>query len=80
MVQMADPIYCTCGALLVEEVTAAGVRPPGGDAILPFRRTTDHVICGTCFQSYDVRSLIAQAQSKDVIDHLERLAEEAQTD
>jgi hypothetical protein len=74
---MAEPIMCTCGAVLVEEVTAAGVRPVGSDEVIPFRRTTDYVICATCFESYDVRSLIEQTESKEIISHLELMAEEA---
>jgi hypothetical protein len=75
---MAGAIRCTCGAILVEEVTSAGVRPPGGDAVLPFRRTTDYVICSNCLLSFDVRSLIALAESREIIDELERLAANAQ--
>lgn len=74
---MSEPIHCSCGAVLVEEVTAAGVRPVGGTEILPFRRTTDHVICGSCFTSYDVRSLIERTRSKEIIEHLEAMAEDA---
>ena len=77
---MAEQILCTCGAVLVEEVTAEGVRPVGGDEVLAFRRTTDYVVCSNCFESYDVRSLIERAVSSDVIEHLERMADEATPD
>ena len=77
---MAEPIYCTCGEMLVEEVTQAGVRAPGAEAVTPFRRTTDYVICSKCFLAYDVRSLMARAQSREVIAGLERLAEQMTSD
>lgn len=75
---MSGEIYCSCGAILVEEVTPAGVRPPGSDTVLPFRRTTDYVVCASCMLAYDVRSLIARAQSASTIDELQRLADKAE--
>jgi len=72
---MAGEIVCRCGALLVEAVTEQGVRPVGGGAFIPFRRTTDYVMCAECLRTYDVRSLIQQAESAEVIESLERLAE-----
>ena len=57
---MADQIRCTCGAVLVEEITEVGVRPVGSDEVLPFRRTTDYVICPACFESYEVAALISE--------------------
>lgn len=57
-------IRCTCGALLVDEVTLTGVRPTGGEPLV-FRRTTDHVVCSACLRSYDVRSLIQIATGED---------------
>lgn len=56
---MPRPILCTCGAVLVEEVSDKGVRPVGSDEVIPFRRTTDHVVCQECYRSYEVRALIA---------------------
>jgi hypothetical protein len=73
---MTERILCTCGGVLVEEVTAEGVRPVGGDEVIPFRRSTDYVVCPACFTSYDVRSLIARATGEDAIEHLQRMAEE----
>jgi hypothetical protein len=72
---MGLEIYCDCGALLVEDVTSAGVRPPGGDVVIPFRRTTDYVVCSNCMLAYDVRSLIARAQSAELIEGLQQLAD-----
>jgi hypothetical protein len=75
---MAGRISCICGAPLVEEVTDRGVYPVGGGAFIPFRRTTDYVMCATCLRTYDVRSLMAQAESAEVIESLERLADSAE--
>jgi hypothetical protein len=75
---VAEPIVCKCGAPLVEEVTERGVRPVGGGAFIPFQRTTDYVMCAACLRTYDVRSLMAQAETAEVIESLERLAENAE--
>jgi hypothetical protein len=75
---MAEPIACVCGAPLVAEVTERGVRPVGGGAFIPFKRTTDYVMCAECLRTYDVRSLMAQAETAEVIESLERLAENAE--
>ena len=75
---MAEPIACKCGAPLVEEVTERGVRPVGGGTFIPFQRTTDYVMCAECLRTYDVRSLMAQAEAAEVIESLERLAENAE--
>jgi hypothetical protein len=75
---VAKPIVCKCGAPLVEEVTERGVRPVGGGAFIPFQRTTDYVMCAECLRTYDVRSLMAQAETAEVIQSLERLAENAE--
>lgn len=53
---MAGPVRCRCGALLVEELTDEGVTPIGGEAIT-FRRTTDYVVCASCFSVYNVADL-----------------------
>jgi hypothetical protein len=71
---MGGEISCICGAPLVEEVTDRGVRPVGGGPFIPFRRTTDYVMCATCLRTYDVRSLIARAETAEVIESLEQLA------
>lgn len=60
-----DTILCGCGAVLVEEITETGVRPVGSDELIPFRRTTDYVVCASCFESYDVRGLIARHRGED---------------
>jgi hypothetical protein len=75
---MAGQIACICGAPLVEEVTERGVRPVGGGPFIPFQRTTDYVMCATCLRTYDVRSLMTQAETAEVIDSLEKLAESAE--
>lgn len=77
---MAGEIYCECGAVLVAEVTQAGVRPPGTDEVIPFRRTTDYVLCGSCMMSYDAPSLITRAETQEIIDGLERLVEAMDAD
>lgn len=71
---MSEPILCDCGTVLVEEVTEEGVKPVGGDPI-PFRRTTDYVICSNCYSVYNVRTLAAGGSLTDsFIEKLERLA------
>jgi hypothetical protein len=72
---MESSILCVCGAVLVEDVTEEGIRPVGGASIIRFRRTTDYVMCAECLRSYDVRSLIAQAIGRELIENLERLAD-----
>lgn len=69
-------IRCTCGALLVEEVTAVGVRPRDQAEPIVFRRTTDHVICDHCFASYDVRGLLQLASDEGDAAMLGKLAEQ----
>ncbi len=56
---MVEQILCpSCGAVLVAEVTDEGVRPVGAEDVIPFRRTTDYVVCTECFESYAVRALM----------------------
>jgi hypothetical protein len=74
---MAGQITCVCGELLVEEVDARGVRPLGSKDFMTFRRTTDYVMCASCFRSYNARELIAQAENADTIESLERLAQQS---
>ena len=72
---MPGGITCRCGAPLVEDVSEKGVRPVGGGPLIPFRRTTDYVMCAECLRTYTVRSLMAQAEGGEIIESLERLAE-----
>lgn len=72
---MNERVLCTCGAVLVEDVTAAGVKPVGSDELIIFRRTTDYVMCAACLKTYGVRDLIARVREREVIDRLERMAE-----
>jgi len=72
---MPARITCICGAALVEDVTDRGVYPVGGGPFIPFRRTTDYVMCDSCLRTYDVRSLMARAETAEVIESLEHLAE-----
>jgi hypothetical protein len=58
---MAGQVLCTCGAVLLEEVTAEGVRPLGTEEIVPFRRTTDYVMCASCLESFEIRALMRDA-------------------
>lgn len=61
-----EQILCeSCGAVLVEEVTTSGVRPVGSKEVIAFRRTTDYVVCPSCFESYEVRALIARHHGED---------------
>lgn len=76
---MKGRILCTCGEVLVEDVTDAGVKPVGGDAVVAFRRTTDYVMCLSCLQSFGVRSLIARVHERAVIEQLERMAEQTES-
>jgi len=69
-------IRCTCGALLVEEVTPVGVRPRDQAEPIVFRRTTDHVICDHCFASYDVRGLLTLASDEGDAAMLGKLADQ----
>jgi len=84
-----DRIDCTkCGALLVKKITERGVTPVDSDVEVPFRRTTDFVMCPACATSYPVRDLAAEIQAAaraeaapaqetnaDVITLLERMAQ-----
>ena len=72
---MPARITCICGASLVEDVTDRGVYPVGGGPFIPFKRTTDYVMCDSCLRTYDVRSLMARAETAEVIESLEHLAE-----
>ncbi|HEX9775538.1 MAG TPA: hypothetical protein VGB83_08150 [Actinomycetota bacterium] len=65
-----DPITCTCGAILVEEITKTGVRPVGAAEPIVFRRTTDYVVCPSCLTSYGVRDLMKRARSADSVTRL----------
>ncbi|HMC68799.1 MAG TPA: hypothetical protein VKJ07_06570 [Mycobacteriales bacterium] len=77
---MAGRINCICGAPLVEEVTDRGVYPMGGGPFIPFQRTTDYVMCDACLRTYDVRSLMARAETAETIESLEHLAETIEAD
>jgi len=77
---MADPIPCpSCGEVLAEAVTERGILPADGGPEIPFRRTTDYVMCSSCFMVYGIRELQATVpppeDDDDVIAHLERMAE-----
>jgi hypothetical protein len=82
---MAGSVHCRCGELLVDEVTSAGVTPTGG-APIPFRRTTDYVVCPACHSVYQVDvlrgdrpvedSLVGTAaEGESLVETLERLLE-----
>jgi len=75
---VSEQILCTCGTVLVEEVTPTGVRPLGAEQPIVFRRTTDYVVCSNCYESYNVVSLIERATSQETIDQLEAMAESAE--
>jgi len=75
---MAGGISCICGAPLVEEVTERGVYPVGGGPLIPFSRPTDYVMCESCLRTYNVRSLMARAETAEAIESLERLAEKVE--
>lgn len=58
---MSGRVLCTCGAVLVAEVTREGVRPVGSEEIVAFRRTTDWVMCPACLKTYEIRTLMKEA-------------------
>lgn len=81
---MKEQIDCAkCGALLVKRVTARGVTPVDSDVEVPFRRTTDYVMCRECMALFPIRELAQIAgiderpveRDADVITLLERLAQ-----
>ncbi len=76
---MEEQILCECGAPLVEDVSDRGVKPIGGADWVPFRRTTDYVMCEKCLRTYGVRQLLARTEDAAVIDLLERMAARAQS-
>ena len=82
---MPGPVHCRCGELLIEDISGAGVTPPGGEPI-PFRRTTDYVVCPNCHSVYQVdvlrgdkpveESLVGTAdEGESLVEVLERLLE-----
>ena len=75
---MDQVIPCECGAPLIEAVADRGVMPIGGTEWIPFRRTTDYVMCEKCLRTYGVRDLLERAKDGDVIDLLERMAAKAE--
>ncbi|MCA1830194.1 MAG: hypothetical protein ABR552_02885 [Actinomycetota bacterium] len=77
---MSEEIFCECGVVLVDGVSDAGVRPIGSNEWLPFRRTTDYVMCERCLRSYGVRELLARTEDVAVISLLERMADRAERD
>lgn len=58
MAEERKPVWCRCGALIVEEVTETGVKPVGADKPIVFRRRTDYIICPSCLAVYNVRSFL----------------------
>ena len=83
-IDMKAHIDCpACGALLVKRVTERGVTPVDSDTEVPFRRTTDYVMCNGCMALFPVRELAQMAGvderfvegDADVITLLERMAQ-----
>jgi hypothetical protein len=86
---MGGPIYCDCGAVLVEDTSADGVTPIGGEPIR-FRRETDYVVCVNCHKVYRATTLLAggslseslvespgsASDANDAIARLERMVED----
>ena len=77
---MTQVMCPACGAVLLERVTTRGVVPAGSEVELPFRRTTDHVVCTECLAAYPVNDFQVEdapepETEEDLIDRLERLAE-----
>lgn len=62
---MVGPIHCTCGAVLVENVTDSGVQPIGSDEPITFRRKTDYIICPQCLATYHAPALLAGGPVED---------------
>ncbi|MBI4730285.1 MAG: hypothetical protein HY775_12445 [Acidobacteria bacterium] len=81
-----EPVYCSCGAVLLDAATTTGVKPVGSARPIVFRRKTDFVICPECMTVYRVRSLLKDSPAEDsraerpfdadVIEKLEKLAAE----
>lgn len=40
------PVHCTCGERVADHIDAAGVIVDG--ARIPFRRSTDYLVCTAC--------------------------------
>lgn len=80
------PVYCSCGAVILEAATDVGVKPIGSDQAIVFRRKTDFIICPECLSVYSARELLAGSPAEaslvdeplddTVIENLERLAAE----
>lgn len=62
---MAGPIYCTCGAVLVDDLTQTGVQPVGADEPIVFRRKTDYIICPQCLVAYHAPALLSGEPVED---------------
>jgi hypothetical protein len=74
---VSGPVLCRCGAVLLEDLSDAGVTPAGGDETIRFRRTTDYVVCSKCHSAYRIDALREGASVEEsIIDILEKLAEE----
>jgi hypothetical protein len=54
---VVETLTCVCGQPLAEAVTDEGVVLPGGE-LVPFRRTTDYVICHACLRMYRATDLV----------------------
>ena len=77
------PVHCRCGAPLLDDLSAEGVTPVGGEPI-SFRRTTDFIACDVCHSVYRVSDLQGgravdesvlgtQAPGESLVEALERL-------
>ena len=63
---MGEPIWCDCGAVLVESISEEGVTPIGGEPIV-FRRDTDFVVCSNCHKVYKAKILLAGGSLSDAL-------------
>jgi hypothetical protein len=54
---VVEALICVCGEPLAESVNERGVVLPGGE-LVPFRRTTDYVICSSCLRMYRATDLV----------------------
>ncbi len=56
----------SCGSKLAGDLTPQAVVTTDGRTV-PFRRHTDHIMCGSCMASYrvtDLRQVIAQVEAR----------------
>lgn len=56
-------VYCRCGVRLASDVDDEHVTVDGRQ--VRFRRSTDHLVCSSCYYSYTVAAVRAAVQMAD---------------